>query len=404
MFLSRKVCLIITISILTLLQACSQQSNKADGSAPHKYSLYIRLKNNAEYIVQCDSLTGGTIDPEKQGTPLDIHQVSRDIIVKDNFYYHMGFKNDQFIKYKVSGKVFQKVDSVAMPHFSIENFRWMGKDTLQIIGLQAPSFTQVVYSLINTDSMKVISTGKLDIPHPGNGFNNMSVGFAEPLDSNLVIGYTYHKPVGTTSYTTSDTMYTSLVSITSGLLNTDKDTRSTYPAGVNNVQSYTFYDEHGDFYFMTCPGIALGNRPDVPTGVFRIKKGELAPDKKYFFNLSASVINNHAYGLWYLSKGKAIVRSERKDLYHDLNDHYSAAHFEFYVLDLAEQTATKINLPLDKGTRRECVIVEGDKAYISINSDKQGDFIWIYDIKTGETKKGLQLTGHTDYILRMDRL
>jgi len=403
--LNRKVNVHLFCLLLLLLQACSEPGNKVKDSGNHKFSLYVRVKNGAEYIVECDSLTAGSIDPEATGAPLDIHEVGRDMMVKDGYYYYLGFKSQQLIKYRVNDHAFEKVDSVKLPGFSIENFRWAGKDTLQLVGLQAPVFTQVTYDLIGTDKMRLLTSRKLDIPQPANGFNSLSVGFAEPNGGNLLLSYTYHKPVGTTSYTTSDTMYTSVVSTSKpGLLKTDKDTRSTYPAGVNTVQSYTFYNEQGDFYFMTCPGIALGNRTDVPTGVFRVKKGEQAIDKYYFFNLSASAINNHAYGLWYLGNGQAIVRSERKDLYHDLNDHYSAAHFEFYLLDLAKQTTKKLDLPLDKGTRRECVIVEKDKAYISINSDSEGNYIWVYDINSGNLKKGLQLTGHTDYILRMDKL
>jgi hypothetical protein len=187
-------------------------------------------------------------------------------------------------------------------------------------------------------------------------------------------------------------------------LGTQKETRSTYPGGINTVQSYSFYDEQGDFYFMSCPGIALGNRPDLHTGIFRIRENALQTDPEYFFDISASGINNHAYGLWYLGHGKAIIRSERKDLYKGLGDHYSTAHFEFYVLDLKAQTVKKLDLPLDKGTRRECVIVEKGIAYIAVNSTKEGNFIWLYDIRTGTLRKGLQLAGDTDFIMRIDRL
>ena len=108
--------------------------------------------------------------------------------------------------------------------------------------------------------------------------------------------------------------------------------------------------------------------------------------------------------MWSLGHQQVIVRAERKDLFTGLGDHYSKAHFEFYVADLAHHTLRKLDLPLDKGTRRECVIVKDDIAYISLNSSTEGNFIWQYNIRTGTLKKGLQLAGDTDFILRIDRL
>ena len=142
---------------------------------------------------------------------------------------------------------------------------------------------------------------------------------------------------------------------------------------------------------------------EIKSGIFRIKKDQSVIDN-YFFNISESIIKNHAYGMWPLGGNKAIIRTERKDLFKDLNDHYKVAQFEFYVLDLQTKVIKKLNLPLDKGTRKQCVIVQNGIAYIAINSAKEGNFIWLYDIQKESLKKGLQLAGNTDYILRIDTL
>ena len=63
------------------------------------------------------------------------------------------------------------------------------------------------------------------------------------------------------------------------------DTRSVYPGGVNS-----------DFYFIACLGIASGNYPEKPTGIFRIKKSCEEIDPAYFVNISASAIKDHGYG------------------------------------------------------------------------------------------------------------
>jgi hypothetical protein len=254
--------------------------------------------------------------------------------------------------------------------------------------------------------MKEVKAGKMDIPKPQGIFNNISVGVVERRADQLLVGYTYHQLLGPSDYYTSDTVYLSVLKYPEMKAEKlTKDTRSTYPGGVNTIQPYAFTNEQGDYYLMTCPGIALGNRPTLPTALMRIKKGEQQLDPTYFFDLSNSSIQNHAYGVWYLKNNYAIIRSERKDLYKDLNDHYETAHFSYYLIDvLKRKVVERLKLPLDRGTRKNSVIIEGDIVHIAINSKTDGNYIWQYNLQTKQLQKGLQLNGNTDYILRIDRL
>ena len=391
--------------IFLCFSACIQSPLSGDESNGLKYSIYILGKDGKDYLLQTNRLDSGMRSPEQDGTDVNAGNVSRAIIVKNGFYYHLNRKKGTFIKYKLVNKVLIEIASVPLPDFSIENFCWKSQDTLLLTGLNAANFSQVKYTFIDTRKMQQIVAANMDIPRPEGRFEYLSVGFVMLRAEKIFVGYTYHQQLSASDYTTSDTTYITEMSYPQmKTVKTSKDIRSTYPGGVNTIQPYSFNDEQHNYYFMTCPGIALGNRPELPTGIMRINATEDKPDKNYFFNLSNSVIHNHAYGIWYLGNNKAIVRSERKDLFKGLGDHYSTAHFEFYVVDLLNLNAKKLSLPLDKGTRRECVIVDKEVAYISVNSDTEGNFIWLYHIKTGELKKGLQLTGNTDFILRIDQL
>lgn len=390
--------------LLLCLVACNQ-SDLTTGEHTHKkYSIYILAKDGKEYILETNSLSKGELKPELDGANVSNIAMSRAVIVKNGFYYHLDRKNEQLVKYQIQDKQLKQVAAMPLKDFSIENFYWKSEDTLLLTGLNTSDFSQVKYVMINTDNMQQTAGADLKIPRPAGRFDNMSVGFVNLHGQQLFVGYTYHEQLSAANYTTSDTTYITEFNFPlMTVVKTTKDIRSTYPGGINTIQPYSFNDEQGNYYFMTCPGIALGNRPELPTAIMQIKSGSDSPDESYFFDLTA-LTHNHAYGLWYIGNNKAIIRSERKDLFKGLSDHYSTPHFEFYVIDLISKTLQKLNLPLDKGTRRQCVIVNKDDAYISVNSPTEGNYIWVYNKKSGELKKGLQLSGDTDFIMRIDEL
>lgn len=395
-----------SVILLCCLASCMGQPDNTSAASEKKYSIYILGKDAKEYIIETNTLDSGILSPEKSGAALNEKEIDRELIVRNGFYYLLNKKEASFIKYAVADQTMKKLASAPLENFSVDNYQWLNQDTLLLTGLNTTDFSQVKYAIITTDDMKVLTVGDLAIPRPFGKYTSISTGFAELRNKQLFVGYTYHQRLSSYDYTTSDTTYLALFNYPQMTkIRIDKDVRSTYPGGTNMVQPYSFNDEKGNYYFMTCPGIALGNRADLPTGIFRINAGEDTLDKNYFFNISSSVINNHAYGIWYLGGNQAIIRAERKDLFKGLSDHYSTAHFEFYLIDLSrEKVIKKLELPLDKGTRRACVIVSGNTAYISVNSTKEGNYIWLYNIKTRTLRKGLQLAGDTDFMMRIDQL
>lgn len=397
--------LFFLLILLTGLFGCTEKSLTSAEEGHPKYSIYILGKDGKEYIIETNQLDSGLLTPDRDGVELNTREMDRSVIVKNGYYYYLNRKKAALIKYAIKERQLQEIQSMPLAQFSIENYQWLGGDTLLLTGLASPEFKQVRYTMLHADAMKPIAEGNMEIPVPAGRFDNMSVGFVKRKGAKLLLGYTYHQQIGVSNYTTSDT--TSITELNfpqMSAVKTVKDTRSTYPGGVNTVQTSAFSDAQGDFYFMACPGIALGNRPELSTAIMRINKDASVADPHYFFNLSAA-IGNHAYGMWSLGGDKAIVRAERKDLFKGLGDHYSTAHFEFYLVDVKNnKVVQKLALPLDKGTRRECVLLKDNIAYISVNSSSEGNYIWKLDLKTGALTKGMQLAGNTDFILRIDKL
>lgn len=392
-------CIILFFSTLLAFTSCTESLN----GTTKTYSLFVMTEDANEYIIQTNSLQEGTLDPKTDGIRIHPKELARDLIVKNGFYYHMHKKSGMFFKYTLSeNKGLQKNDSISIPDFYENNYCWIGNDTLLLLGVDRED-TSVKYVKIAVADLSV-TQGTINIQMPLQAYNSISIGFSDLKLNKLFIGYTYHIQTSE-SYITSDTAYISVLDYKSmRVIKTIKDSRSTYPGSQNLIEPASFKNEAGDFYFLTCPGVALGNNVEKPTAIFRIKNNEEIIDSAYFFNISASPINNHAYSMYYLGKNKAIIRSERKDLYKNWNEHWKVPHYEFYLLDLEKQKVEKLKLPMDKGTRRQCVIVENDIAFISINSDTEGNNIWMYHITDGSLSKGLHLTDETSFILRIDKM
>lgn len=385
-----------------LTTACREEPEGNDPPFP-KYSFHLMTKDGNEYLVQTDSLDSGSVDPARGVRPIPARHFY-DLVPRKGFYYYVEPKTSTFLKNTVKNGAFRQAGAVKLTGISlVENLTWLSDDSVLVIGYDfRRSVTR--YARINVGNMTA-DEGIVDIPSPAEPFNWVSIGFLRFHNDKVSVGYTYHSSAGPGSFTTSDTMHIDVLSFP-GMksLARYKDTRSTYPGGINTKESYSFTDEKGDFYFIACPGLVGGNHPGKPTAIFRIGSTEERPDPDYFFNISASPVGNHAYGLWYLGKGKAILRSEQKGFYTGISDHWKTPHFQFYLVDLYTREVEKLDLPPDKGSSRQCVLVDNGRVYLTVNPDSGGCYVWRFDPETRALGKKLLFTGETDYILRIDRM
>ncbi|MDR3006715.1 MAG: hypothetical protein LBV59_02210 [Sphingobacterium sp.] len=380
----------------------SCQSGHEEKNLSGKYSLYTMDKDLGNTIVTSNQIDSGTLDIQQNGVEIPTQQFDRSIIIKNNKFYFL--REGRFRKYILETTGLKEIGQLPMPDQHIENINWLNNDTLLLFTSDNKTNRRLWYTKIAIKSFKIVQQHELKIPSSAPDFNIISIGFSTIHQQKLLIGYTFNKIINETDFTTIDTFYVATLDKTTlKLKGIQKETRSTYPGGVNTVQSYSFNDEEGNYYFMACPGIALGNIPSKPTAIFKIDQKSTQIDPNYFFDLTAQT-HNHAYGMWYLGNHQAIVRSERKDRYTDFSDHHSTYQFEYFLVDLSTKTTRKLNLPFDKGTRKESVLVENGKAYITIDDNSDKHQVWIYDIKSGEIKVGLQLDQATDFIVRIDRL
>jgi hypothetical protein len=311
-----------------------------------------------------------------------------------------------FKKYQLQGSSLVLIDSLQLKNRDFETITW--KDETNLIAVCREDLvenkSQARLYQINVSTMKVDKEAIIVLPFATKEYKALHLGLVDFENNNLWLAYSFFKSTGKYGHTTSDTTYYATIKYDNfKLLNVQKETRSTYPGGFNIIQSYSFKDEQGDYYFMTNPGIALGNNPKLPTAIFRKKKGHQLVDQDFMIDISKS-IGNHAYGIWYIGQHKAIIRNERKDLYTDFSSFHAVHQFEYRLVDLTSGTIEKISLPLDKGTQKDNVWSDKQYAYIAIDDANDGHRVWKYNLHTKEISKGINLPSATNFTVRMDYL
>lgn len=394
--------IIIAIALIALFACGCSGSGVSREDTEHRYALYVRSKDGREYLHTVSDLASGYTQPVTDGWDLEEYDIGRELIVNKENFYHFSYPAFRFTRYQLEKKGLVQKNILPLPDFSLENFLWLSEDKLLLLGLDS-IYQRPVYTVVRPAEMKEISRGTLPLPPPDHGENSMSIGFVHLRGDTLLMGYNY-MTVDRESYSTSDSIWIAVLHTPSmKLLELSAEPRSAYPGGLNTIQPYCFTDERGDFYFISSPGILLGHRDDRPTAIFRIAKDAQVTDATYMIDVTKETGDN-GYGMWYLGNGRAVVRTEKKGTYTGWNDYHNVHQFSFYTVDLATGLMTRLPLPLDKGGRRDAVRVEGDRAFISVNSTTEGNFIWVYNLHTGKLTQGLEVEDKVDYIFRIDAL
>lgn len=397
--------LILWLCVATVfLSSCKGTSESQPIDPEFVFCLFNKEENPTSFLFVADLKSSSAPSLEIPLSSSGIRE--REYIQKDGFFYRLSNKTKVLSKYVLRDAKLERLDSVLLKNGDMETFTWKDNDNLVFVCRDdvANRTAQARIYEIDTKAMHVLREGSLTLPYASGDYRALHVGLVEWEGDQLWLAYSFFKSQGKYGYTTSDTTYYATIDARDFRLQSiQKEVRSTYPGGYNVIQSYSFKDEVGDYYFMTNPGIALGNNIKLPTAIFRKQKGQSLVDTAYMLDVSAS-IGNHAYGIWYVGNGKAVIRNEQKHLYKDFSDHHAVYQFEYRLVDLHTGAMERIPVPLDKGTQKQNVWSDGQAVFIAIDSSPDDHAVWKYDLKTKEATKSLDLPSTTNYIVRMDFL
>lgn len=243
--------------------------------------------------------------------------------------------------------------------------------------------------------MTLVKTGEFDKASIPAG-HSRRVFSVIPKGDKLLIGYGLYNDATLEHY---DKSYMGVVDLPSlnNFTVTSEDSRSA-PIGALRNGYFSQFTENGNTYVLTHP-IALGaNKPNMPTGFYRIKEGSNTIDPGYFFNVSAITNNDKQLGVCYLGNGKAILINahDAENKVKEWNDWWYASMWEYLVVDVnTQQVIKKLNFPPLLNSRS--AVVHDGKAYIAVN-DPTADAIYIYEYDpiADTLKKGLKVEGGSD--------
>ncbi|TDS12913.1 hypothetical protein [Sphingobacterium paludis] len=337
--------------------------------------------------------------------PIPHAEFNREFILRKGHLYQVNPKTDYLIQYRIGFDGLAALDSIQLINDNIEQYHWKNdSDTLLICNVVHAGQETARFYEIDTKNFSLLREAELPLPAAVNDFDILSLGLLRYQNDKLWIAYAYSKMLSRTAYSTIDTMYYRTLDFASlRVLSEQKDTRSANPGGINTIQSYSGTAENGDFYFMSGPGIAAGNAMHLPTAIFRRKHGTEQVDQQFMINVSEQ-IGNHAYGFWYLGDNQALVRSEQADKFADFSNHHLVHQFDYFLTDLRSGKMAKLPLPLDKGTRKENLVQQGNDLYIAIDDADDRHSVWRYDLNSKKATRYLSPKLSIDYLLRLDKI
>jgi hypothetical protein len=349
--------------------------------------------NNTQLVKSVSSLEAqNQIDFQNTGVDVTA-KLYQESIIKGKYYYQIPKEKDRFGKYQIENN---KISIVAEFPFNTLKERkythaWINDSTLVLIGSNGPS-GKILWTKMNTNKMKIIDEGILDLPDPATGdvFNTSGLASYRKSDGVIIYTFVYNK--------TKTHFYAAFINAAD--MTTQKvvrEDRAEFMAGTaygELLQHKTFFTPNGNFY-IACNSILNGATSSTQQRgtLLRIKKGETDFDKNY---------NGYNY-----PKGKLVTVDCLSDskalLYIQDPEHTGAGEWGnkyncyYAILDLNTDALTEIQyegkvLPYSTGTFSQRSVVLGNKAYIGVNPNIESPCIYIYDIKTGSVTKGLIIT------------
>ena len=356
--------------------------------------------SDAILVKGVDSLTTQpTINFKNDGADVTA-TINEETIYKGKYYYQVPVSTDRFAKYQIVGN---KLNVIKEQPFVKNTFKdrrythaWIDDNTLVIIAANG-SANKVIWTKLNAENMTILSEGELNLEIPeGDKFSTSGLARYRKSDNKIIYFFQHKKE--TTNF------YAAFINADDMTVEKEvKEDRAEQMAGTaygELLQNKMFFDDEENLYLACNSRIPDSEKSTCQYGrLLRIKKGELDFDKSYegYKNYTGKLVtvdyvgNNKA--ILYIQDPQHTGTSSNNALYAGWGDDYNGY---YALLDLTtdqkeEFTYNGEKLPYSSGTFSQRSLVITNKVYIGVNPKTSEPCVYIYDIKTGKTEKGLTI-------------
>lgn len=373
-----------------------------------EYDVWIALdegtssaaKQDAHAVRRVASLETGEYDIKGKGVETLSSEMTPNAIYHDGYYYSVSRKGD-FGKYKITDADVKVVKRFPLKEVLDRRFShvWLDANTLVLFG-SAGDKQVVNWVKINTNDMKVVEKGILDLPAPKKGEQFNSSGLAGYRKSDNVILYTYvydiNKKKAMDAKARKDFNLSVIDAKTMKVVSTSTETRAQMPASTSfgeTRQSKAFFDQQGNYY-LACNSVNAGSKSTTQQHgyILRVKAGEKEFDKSFIVTLND---NSKIVTIRELMPNVALAYLQNP-LYATGKDVWSSKDnpFVFFwsVINLSTVAQTHLkDIPFSAGGNYvELAAVFENYAILGANTKTQTQF-YKYDFKSGKITPGAKL-------------
>lgn len=328
-----------------------------------------------------------------QGKGTEVNSVlSLETILKGAYYYQVPVSGDRFAKYVIKDNQIQVIKDRRFETNTYTTRKythaWINDNTLVIMASNGDG-NKIIWTKLNTDDMRIISEGTLDVKMPEGGELFTTSGILNYRASDNKLFYFYYAKTGGKRGKRVTPMMTAVINPSTMAVESDTpcflDCEMVGTAYGELLQTTTFIDDNNNLYIACFTDDADGNEH---SHLLKIPANSTSFDQSYDgFTGDGKLIS-----VMYVGGNKVVAYAREDKIGTDID---SFSHY-YTVLDVAAKTSTPITfngkrLAYSSGRFSSRMAYVNHKAYIGVDAEGAKPQIYIYDVENNQTSLGVTM-------------
>ena len=340
-----------------------------------------------------DSLSNSNQTVDFEGNGIEITDYTIENIYDKKYMYQVPVSGDRFTKLQIKNNQLKVVRErpFANNTYASRNYThaWLNDSTLLIMASHGDA-NKVIWTKLNTNNMTIINEGELAIQQPEGYTVVTTSGLLTYRQSDNKLFYFYYWKTKKRNGVKEPFFHVAVINpetmaVEKDIINKEASEMQGSAYG-ELMQNFMFFDDNDNLYLSTFSTVDEKNIGRL----LRIKKGQYDFEAGYnaFPDAKGKIVS-----VLYIGNNKALAYSGDAEVGTGIQNQA----YYYSIVDLNTKTASRLqyngsDLPYCAGSfSQRAVYNAGEKkAYFGI-SNADGETIYVYDVATGNVKKGLSI-------------